>query len=158
MGNQYTFPDGTIIDFANNDPQTVLDAYVKHISKSMTRKPTSIDLELKEKYKRFCRTDEAADNLVQLIQQEVTKARIEATENLLGLLHKHGYMCNKHKFSGGLNLNFDGQVFSPKPKEKKFYRELYVDCSECGVTVAVGEAELLGRVFELTKGGEDAIR
>jgi hypothetical protein len=44
---------------------------------ALSKEPTSIDLELKEKYKRFCRTDEAADNLVQLIQQEVTKAKIE---------------------------------------------------------------------------------
>jgi hypothetical protein len=33
MNNQYTFPDGTIIDFGSHDPQKVLDAYVKYQSK-----------------------------------------------------------------------------------------------------------------------------
>ena len=29
MSNQYTFPDGTTIDFGNRDPQECLDDYVK---------------------------------------------------------------------------------------------------------------------------------
>jgi hypothetical protein len=39
--NQYMFPDGTIVDFGNRDPQEVLDAYVEwrdHANASVSRK------------------------------------------------------------------------------------------------------------------------
>lgn len=31
MSNTYTFPDGTVVDFGNRDPQEVLDAYYGEI-------------------------------------------------------------------------------------------------------------------------------
>jgi len=37
--------------------------------------------EIKEATKRFCRTDEAADNLAEYIQALITKARIDELQN-----------------------------------------------------------------------------
>lgn len=34
--NQYTFPDGTTIDFGNRDPQEVLDEYAKYVARADT--------------------------------------------------------------------------------------------------------------------------
>ena len=50
------------------------------------KESNTLDKELKEAVKRFCRTDEAADNLTTfietLIQREQNKARLEAYKHI----------------------------------------------------------------------------
>lgn len=40
--------------------------------------------DLKERFKRFCRTDEAADNLVEAIEQLIREARIDEIQTHRG--------------------------------------------------------------------------
>lgn len=53
----------------------------------MTTTPTSnTSDELREAVKRFCRTDEAADNLVAYIEAHCNKARIDELNQVMGNL------------------------------------------------------------------------
>lgn len=108
---QYTFPDGTTVDFANQDPQEILDAFVAYQARSQERSVLPTPVEPKDLYKEAM--DKGVEATANMLDDYATK---RSSEDKIEALNKAGVP----KWLIEVMKSYDGLMSTNPDKEHKW--------------------------------------